>query len=68
MLIESGDGSGNTSAPADDPGWAHVGTRNNLSVVYLGRRWVLTANHVGVGNVTIDGQTYSPVPGSAVQF
>ena len=68
VLIESGDGSGNTSAPADDPGWAHVGTRNNLSVVYLGRRWVLTANHVGVGNVVIDGQLYAPVPGSAVQF
>jgi hypothetical protein len=36
--------------------------------VYIGRRWVLTANHVVVGDVVLEGQTYSPVPGSKVQF
>ena len=25
VIIASGDGTGNTSAPLDDPGWAHVG-------------------------------------------
>ncbi len=68
VLIETGDGTGNVSAPPDDPGWANVGERSNLTVVYLGRRWVLTAAHVGAGDVVFEGQTYSPVPGSAIQF
>ncbi len=68
MIIETGDGTGNISAPADDPGWANLGTRGGTTVVYLGRRWVLTANHVGIGDVIFEGQTYAPVPGSNVRF
>ncbi len=68
VIIETGDGTGNVSAPPDDPGWANLGTRSNLTVVYLGRRWMLTANHVGAGDVVLEGQTYFPVPGSAIQF
>jgi hypothetical protein len=68
VIIEAGDGTGNTTAPPDDPGWANLATRASLTAVYLGRRWMLTANHVGVGDVVLEGQTYSPVPGSAVRF
>jgi hypothetical protein len=68
VIIETGDGSGNVTAPPDDPGWAHLGTRGTTTTVYIGRRWVLTANHVGVGDVVFEGQIYSPVPGSKVQF
>ncbi len=68
VIIETGDGTGNVSAPPDDPGWANLATRNDLTAVYLGRRWLLTANHVGAGDVVLEGQTYSPVPGSAIQF
>ncbi|MBW2540560.1 MAG: trypsin-like serine protease [Deltaproteobacteria bacterium] len=68
VIIETGDGTGNVTAPPDDPGWSNLGTRGGTTVVYLGRRWVLTANHVGVGDVIFDGQTYSPVPGSKVRF
>ena len=68
VLIETGDGTGNVTAPPDDPGWAHLGTRGIATVVYIGRRWVLTANHVGVGDVVLEGQTYSPVPGSKIRF
>jgi hypothetical protein len=68
VLIETGDGTGNVTAPPDDPGWAHLGTRGGTTVVYLGRRWVLTADHVGAGDIVLEGQTYSPVPGSAIQF
>jgi hypothetical protein len=59
VTIDSGDGSGNTSAPANDPGWSYVGVRNSLSAVYLGNRWVLTARHVGVGSVILSGVTYA---------
>ena len=55
MIIASGDGTGNTTAPADDPGFAHVGNRGGLTGVYLGRRWVLTANHVGEGDIELLG-------------
>ena len=68
VIIETGDGTGNVTAPPDDPGWANLGTRGSTTAVYLGRRWVLTANHVGAGDVVFEGQTYSPVPGSAIRF
>ena len=68
VIIETGDGTGNVTAPPDDPGWANLATRSSLTAVYLGRRWMLTANHVGAGNVVLQGQTYSPVPGSAIRF
>jgi hypothetical protein len=53
VLIRSGNG--NTTAPADDPGFANVGksSTGNASVTYLGNRWVLTANHV-----TINGPVF----------
>lgn len=69
VLIDSGDGSGNTEPPDwpsnFQPGFEHVGTRGSLSAVYLGEGWVLTANHVGAGSVVIDGVAYPWVPGSA---
>ncbi len=64
VLIASGDGSGNISAPPDDPGFANVGILNGLSAVYLGNGWVLTAAHVGQGDLTLGGVTYPLVPGS----
>ena len=51
VAISSGDGSGNTTAPADDPGFANVGTLGGASAVYLGNQWVITANHVGRATV-----------------
>jgi hypothetical protein len=66
VVIDTGDGSGNTSAPPDDPGWANVGTIGTLVGVYLGDRWVLTANHVGDGAIVLQGVTYQPIEGSKV--
>ena len=40
VLIASGDGTENTTAPPADPGWSHVGSVNGLSGVYLGDGWV----------------------------
>ena len=68
VVISGGDGVGNTSAPADDPGWANVGTIGGLTGVYLGNGWVLTANHVGPNAIVLQGVTYQPVPGSRVRF
>jgi hypothetical protein len=64
VLIDSGDGTGNTTAPADDPGWSHVGQVGALNAVYLGYGWVATAAHVGHGPVLLGGTPYPDVPGS----
>ena len=70
VIIDSGSGTGNVTAPATDPGWDNVGLANasGLSVVYLGNGWVLTANHVGPGDVWFGGVFYPWVPGAAVQL
>ena len=68
VVIATGDGSGNTSAPPDDPGWAAVGLAGGLTGVYLGNGWVLTASHVGERAITFEGVTYQPVVGSKIQM
>lgn len=64
VLIEAGGPRTNKQAPSPDPGWAHVGVGNGLTVVYLGEGWVLSAAHVGEVKVAIDGGVYHPIPGS----
>lgn len=68
VVIATGDGSGNTTPPADDPGFANVGIVNGLTGIYLGNRWVLTASHVGEHPITLGGITYPAVTGSMRQL
>lgn len=69
VLIATGDGTGNTTPPSGDPGFANVGvTSTGLSAVYVRNGWVLTANHVGDNPVTFGGVTYEPIPGSRIRF
>ena len=75
LVIAGGNGTQNFTAPtgtgfSSDPGFANVGTIHGLGGVYLGNYggnyWVLTASHVGLGDLTLGGTTYSAVAGSAV--
>jgi len=68
LILDSGDGQGNTTAPADDPGWSHVGRVGGPAGIYLGNGWVLTANHVITNPVEFGGVTYPVVPGSTIQL
>lgn len=68
VLIATGDGTGNTTAPAADPGFANVGAIGDLSGVYLRNGWVLTANHVGANSIILLGITHEPIAGSRVRF
>jgi len=68
VMINTFSGTGNTTAPADDPGWANIGTRGIGSGVYLGNGWVLTARHNSSGNFVLSGTTYMMVPGSQVDI
>jgi len=70
VLIATGNGVGNTTAPANDPGFANIASAQGRtgSAVYLGNGWMLTANHVGAGATLLDGVIYDAVPGSAHQL
>ncbi len=72
----------NTSPPTDDPGFYSVGSVGTASAIYLGtdgqgNGWVLSADHVTLGNTTfnfpdrtnpnqIDSATYNIVPNSGI--
>lgn len=58
VLIDSADGTGNISAPANDPGFAHLAVVNHQSAVYLENGWLLTAYHVGIGEIELNGTLY----------
>ncbi|MFD0894338.1 trypsin-like serine protease [Luteolibacter ambystomatis] len=67
VVIASGDGSGNITAPPDDPGFANIGTLNGASAVYLGNGWVMTAAHVAgslPATVNFGGTNYSTQSGT----
>lgn len=66
VIIDTRFGTGNTTAPADNPGWANVGLRGIGTGVYLGDRWVLTAAHVGPGSIVLSGTTYAAETGSTL--
>lgn len=70
VIIDSGDGTGNAYPLNPEPSWSwrNVGTIGGLTGVYLGGKFVLTASHVGAGNIVLDGVTYQYVPGTAVQL
>ena len=66
IVIAGGDGTQNFSAPADDPGFAHVASNGVYLGNYGGSYWAITATHVGPGNMVLGGLSYTYVPGSAV--
>ena len=67
VIVYGGAGTQNTTAPSDDPGWANVGSNGVYIGAYSSGYWVLTATHVGAGNITLAGTTYNAVAGSGVQ-
>lgn len=50
--------------PGAGTGFEHVAQRGPTSAVYLGGSWVLTAAHVGAGEILLDGVRYPAVAGS----
>lgn len=68
VVLGGGDGSGNTSAPADDPGFNNVGSRGVYLGNFLGNHWVITANHVGAGSINLGGTSYGHISGSETRI
>jgi len=63
VVIDSGDGGGNTSAPGDDPGWSHVGVLGKITGVYLRDHWVITAGHTGARELQLGDRLFEAVQG-----
>jgi hypothetical protein len=71
VIVYGGDGTQNTTPPGNGAPWDHVGTIGGATGVYLGGYdggyWVATASHVGAGDITLNGVTYSVASGSSLQ-
>jgi len=63
-LVVDGDPEAALREPAPGSPVASVAKRGGTSAVYLGRGWVITAGHVGAGEIALGGASYPPVPGS----
>ena len=68
VIVNTVTGTGNTTAPSDNPGWENVGVRGIGTGVYLGNLWVLTASHVGGGDILLGGATYTMAAGTGFQL
>jgi len=68
VVINSEGGNGNTSAPADNPGWENVGVLGTGTGIYLGEGWVLTTPQAGAGAISFSGVSYNASTGSTVQL
>ena len=67
VVISAASDAANLRAPGDDPGWNNVGRLSGALAVYLGDRWVLTANHVAQTAFQLsDGRSFDMSVGSAV--
>ena len=67
VLLATEDGTENTENQFF-AGWDYVGEVNGLSATYLGRGWVLTASHVGPGDLLLNGNLYPWIPGTEIQL
>jgi len=67
VVINGSNDGPNLVAPANDPGWNNVARISGASAVYLGNRWMITANHVGETPVTFsDGREFNVAAGTDV--
>jgi hypothetical protein len=69
IVIYGGTGGGNSTDPGAGLPWAHVGSLNGATGVYLGSfggvPWALTAAHVGAGTLQLDSGNFAAA-GAAV--
>lgn len=66
LVFASPDTEPATEAPPDFPYWDHVTQRryDGPTVIYLGNGYALTARHVGMGEILLDGRIFEPERGT----
>ncbi|MBN02234.1 MAG: hypothetical protein CMJ77_24285 [Planctomycetaceae bacterium] len=63
------DTTANLVPPDDDPGWSNVGIVRRSTGIYLGDRWMMTAAHVGAGEVAFpDERVFAHDPESIIRL
>ena len=63
------DTTANLVPPDDDPGWSNVGIVRRSTGIYLGDRWMMTAAHVGAGEVKFpDERVFAHDPESIIRL
>ena len=67
VILSVGDGNGNSNADVVTA-TRNIGPLNGASGTYIGDSWVLTANHVGPGDIVIEDVAYSHLPGTAIRL
>lgn len=60
LAIVDANSTTNTTDPGGGVPWASVGSVNGGSGTYIGNGWVLTAAHVGAGQIAFDSGTFQP--------
>jgi hypothetical protein len=78
VIVAGGDGTQNTTAPADDFGFEEVAQLPEAGGIYLGNGWILCAYHEvcdasktgfnPIPNVTLNGTSYSADSSTAVRL
>jgi hypothetical protein len=70
IVIYGGTGGGNATDPGAGLPWAHVGSLNGATGVYLGSfggvPWALTAAHVGAGTLQLDSGNFAAAANAVV--
>lgn len=66
LVVHATDERSTLDPPARFPGWKHVGRCGGLTAIYLGAGWVITAWHVEMRDVELEGRTYKPVEASRI--
>ena len=68
LVVDGANSERAEAPPRDGSAWAHVGRLGSNTAIYLGEGWILSASHSGVTDVTFDGVSYPPVPGSKIRL
>jgi hypothetical protein len=67
VILSDGEGIGNANLSVVTA-TRHVGALNGASGTHIGNGWILTANHVGPGDITLDGTAYQLLPGTELRL
>ena len=67
VILSLGEGIGNANLSVVTA-TRHVGALNGASGTHIGNGWILTANHIGPGDITLDGTAYHFLPGSDLRL
>jgi hypothetical protein len=67
VVLSEGEGTGNANLAVVEA-TRHVGSLNGGTGTHIGDGWILTANHVGAGDISLEGTYYTYIPGSEIRL